>query len=162
MATLVTSKHGTRHFFSYYKKTRGKNIPITKIKEYTNVLKLFNTKVIDALIYDREEFQLPLGLGKMRINKKIRRIGKNPKGDTSFRRVNWAETRKLWREDDYARDNKKLVFADVDKDCMYYFHWLRSKGIRVKNVAKYNFKAAWHNRIKLSNNLNNNPLFDYV
>jgi len=141
-------------------------------KEYCTVIRLFNKKVKDALIYDSFIFRMPFGLGTLYI-KKIKMYFKlTPDGSIDKRKLvpDWNKTVKLWEKlypglskaELKKISHKKIVFFMNDHTYGYKFtlHW-EKKYCRIPNSGPYEFIFAKDNRRELATVLKSNPNITY-
>jgi len=141
-------------------------------KQYCEVLRLFNKKAKDALIYDSWVFRLPYRLGTIYIRRKKIRIQLDAHGELYKSKLNpdWPRTKKLWKDmyPDLSSaeikkiPNKKVVYITNEHTSgyRYYIHW-QKKYCNVPGHRPYEFVFARDNKRELAKLLKTNPNIMY-
>ena len=99
--------YGIKDYFKYFKL----NHPELKIdyKTYTSVIGDFNKEIINLIVNDNVEYNIP-HLGSAISIKKDKRLPRIVNGKLyNTTPVDWVATNKLWSEDQEAMDKKLLV-----------------------------------------------------
>jgi len=103
----IKADYGIKDYFSYFKE----NNPELNIdyKTYNKIISEFNKGIINLIIEDNVEYNIPyLGSSiSIKKDKRIPRIVNGKLYNTSP--VDWVATNKLWSEDKEAMDKKLLV-----------------------------------------------------
>jgi len=123
-----------------YKKEVESPVELSLFIKLNNEFALFMTeKILNA-----KTVYLPHGIGVIKV------IGKEviPKFDEESNRienlsVNWGATRKLWKENEEAKEQKKFIyhFNEHSDGVRYRFLWSRAN-MKCKNSNFYTFKPA--------------------
>ena len=114
-------------------------------KEYSKVIKAFNSKLIDY-IYNGACIEFPYSLGDLHIVKYKEKMKFDEKGNlmTKGKRklIDWKATKELWEENEEAKKIKKLVSYDNIHSDGYKFRvkWKRYHTVRTNRL--YNFIPA--------------------
>ena len=136
--------------------------------EFGRVLRLFNQKAKDALIYDSWVFKLPYRLGTIYIKKKKMAIKLASNGELYKHNLapDWKRTKDLWAKmypglsDEELKKipNKKIVYYTNEHSYGYKFviHW-QKKYCNIRGHGPYEFKFAKDNRRELANAIRTNP-----
>jgi hypothetical protein len=112
---------------------------------YSSILKEINLSIIKTIILENFEFKLPCNLGTLSMKQSPieYKLDENGELDTKVLSVDYKATRKLWLEDDQARNEKKLIFLTnehTNGNRMAY--WWSKKSARVSGIAVYYFMAC--------------------
>lgn len=117
---------GMKHFYKYYKS----QLDSVELKEgYDISEKLFGTILseinlgLSNLILDGNYLQLPSRLGNVGIYKTEVLPYFNKKGELKNVIIDWASTRKLWKEDEEAFKNQTKVYHKNDHTDKYVYKW---------------------------------------
>jgi len=114
--------------------------------KHNKILKECNIEILNLIIKDAFEFNIPFKQGTLRVKKRkvIPRIDKKTnKPNFKSLGVNWGETLKLWSRDEEAKNKKIRVFYSNDhsNNFKYTFFWSKKKS-RIKNKYYYGFVPA--------------------
>lgn len=92
---------------------------------YSKILNLFNKKISKKVMEESFEYMLPYRLGNLRIKKykPSRKIDENGNLDYKGLSPNWKATKELWKKDEEAKENKKIVFHTNDHSDGYNYKW---------------------------------------
>lgn len=124
---------------------------------YTKFLKVFFSKVVDAIITEGFEFVMPFRTGILAIRKyqQTLRYDNNGKVNLNNLPVNWNATLNLWEQDEEAKKQKKLIrYLNEDRE-IYNYRYIK-KTANFKNKHYIGFRATRENKIKLKNAIKNN------
>ena len=101
-------------------------------KTYAQVLKAFNQRLVDKLLFDNFEFTLPYRLGTLRIRKMKNRIADPSYGKkaTRFLKVDWANTKKY---------GKKVYHLNTHTKGYYFRMFWKKADAVFKNKSAYSF-----------------------
>lgn len=64
----IAADYTTKDCYKLYKKNVDKEVQV-EYSDYMNILKSFNTKVKDTVLFNSSDIKLPCGLGRLRIKK---------------------------------------------------------------------------------------------
>lgn len=111
---------------------------------YTRILKEFFNRIYSERIYTGGEFILPYNMGKLF----IRKVETKVKLDSEGRLINhlpvdFGATRKLWRENPTAYENRVLIRHLNKHTNGYLYKFIYNKvTARFKNKSAYRFEAT--------------------
>lgn len=136
------------NLYRYYKKT-SKYSPVER-KVFGEIIRKFNTAIIDAMIYKAFEFHFPARLGTIRIKKIKIKVKMNDDGtiDKRYLAPDWKATKELWNKDEDAKNRKQLVYH-LNRHTNGYKHrffWnkqnsnVRNQTIYTLDMARYSVK----------------------
>lgn len=112
--------------------------------QYTKILEKCNLKILDAILKDPLDCILPSRLGIICIRKNKPELRIDDNGNLINKMpINWKETRKLWRENPEAREQKKTIRFHNSHSNQYVgkFVW-KTKQSNFKNKSAYCFKPC--------------------
>lgn len=138
---------GLMDMYKFYKsKMIKKNLEYKDYKTFSKVIKTFNSKFKDKVVYDVEKIKLPRKLGEIYISKYENTFDMN---DKNKRLVNYYETKKagyvIYHEDQYGykwKWDKKHCIVIGKK--YYQFKPCRSASRSIANAIK-NKKIDYYN-----------------
>jgi hypothetical protein len=115
---------------------------------YTKILKRFNQELFNLIIDKGLIYNIPFGLGTIKVVHWKKQYKFNEKGDlkTNTFPVDWKTTMKLWSEDEEAR-NEKLVVYESNKHTeghIYKTSWSRARS-KYTIIKCYKFVPARKN-----------------
>lgn len=92
---------------------------------YSKVLNSFNKKISKKIMKESFEYMLPYRLGNLRIKKYKPSIKIDENGNLDYKGLSpdWKATKELWKKDEDAKKNKKLVFHINDHSDGYNYKW---------------------------------------
>jgi len=136
----IKSHYGIKDYFKYFKEVYS-DINIDSNK-YRNIITDFNNELINLIIEDNLEYQLPF-LGSTLSIKKDKRIPKIKNGKLyNTTPVDWVATNKLWVEDEEAREKKLLVRYTNNHSMKYVFRiYFKKYTYPFINKQLYSFKS---------------------
>jgi hypothetical protein len=103
----IKTHYGMVDYFKFFK-NKYSTINIDRVK-YSNIISDFNDELINLIIEDNLEYNIPY-LGSTLSIKKEKRTPKIVNGKLyNTVPVDWVATNKLWSDDSEARDKKLLV-----------------------------------------------------
>ena len=121
-----------------------KEYPGNKIKssEFYKIIEEFNQEVVHKMIYEAFKFQMPGRLSSIWVRKRKTKLklDKKDKLDTTHLHIDYAATKQLWKEDEEARNQKKVIFHLNEHFEGFYsrFFWNKFKcSIRNKQVYEF-------------------------
>jgi hypothetical protein len=141
-------------------------------QEYCEVIRLFNKKAKDAIIYNSWVFKLPYRLGTIYIKKIKITLALDENGEVDTRKLvpDWPKTHALWSRiyPDKSKielkeiRNKKIVYLLNEHTDGYKFivRW-QKKYCNVAGHGPYEFVFAKDNRRELARLLKSNPNITY-
>lgn len=151
-APKVIADIGAIDIYKFYCESTGNPLKLSQ-KEYTNILKIFYSRIFDKLIYKGIEFTMPYRLGNLRVKKQKVKIRLKADGslDKSSLRPNWKECRDLWTRI-YADKTWEEVKNTKGKPMVYHenkhtnrfahgWHWDKTT-CTVKNNTAYSLDIA--------------------
>lgn len=136
--------YSTQYFFNKYrKKFKNTNLGVvTSQKEFTKILTTFHSKIIDEMYLNKYIFKPPHGFGSMYLTKRESRIIERPDGSLhKTSPIDIRATKKLWEDDEEAREAKTLVrYQNYHSDGMYFrVFWNHTKS-KFKNKRYFALK----------------------
>lgn len=141
--------------YNYYRKTikdKDKRYKIDILK-WGDILREFNTIVVDKIINDSYEFKMPCNLGYLRIKKVKQKFKTDENGKIITRNLcpDWKKTKELWNKDPIAKKNKKLIYHLNKHSSSYYYKWYWDRiTSTVKNQSLYKFIPVRQNKKDLA------------
>lgn len=132
-----------------YKLYREEETNPIGIKTYVSIINGYMKFLIRRLL-DKGEILIPERLGRLRI------VGKKVKirieeGEIKGLAPDWPGTKKLWAENEEAKNNKVLVFYfnEETNGIRYRFFWSKNR-VLLPNKTIYNLKLTRANKRALS------------
>jgi hypothetical protein len=150
MEKKMSVKYGIREAYRYYKSRVDNPIPYKKFREVWITL---IDKVTKGIVEEGKDFTMPYRLGSVGIRKQKIRVKMNPDGsiDKRYLRPDWKATKELWKRDEEAKKDKRLVFHLNRHFGGYNAKWFWDKSTCiVKNQAAYSLTMSRENKRKLS------------
>jgi len=148
------SKHkthfGIRDAYMYYKSTCDTAVDYNI---FTDICKEFYKEVSKMIVFNAFELRMPYRLGRLRVRKYKPKLKINADGtlDKSKLFVDYANTNKLWSEDEEAKKNKKLVYHLNDHSNGYQHRWFWEKRTsNIPNHSAYCFMPSRQNKRTLA------------
>lgn len=130
-------------YYTYLKNSSNKSLEKSEYIKYNN---LFN-KFLISKVLQGFEVALPKDIGTLSVigNKQKPRL--DSEGNIIGLAPNWVETNKLWKENEEARKNKKIVyFMNHHSDGVKYrYLWSRAK-VSLKNKTLYSLTMTRANK----------------
>lgn len=137
--------------------------PVTK-EQFRKILNKFNDETTNLIINESFEFRLPYRLGYLRIKKfKLKlKLDADGKLKKSALKIDWKATNTLWKENEVAKEEKKLVYHTNQHTNGNYFKWFWDKGpSNVSNLSVYQIKMSRANLRSLAKAVKTNEELDY-
>ena len=132
-----TFKYKTKPENTYYKVKKNTPYYLTR-KEYNEILKEFNSRLVDLMLFESYIYKMPCNLGRISIRKKKVEPYFDEDGKlVNNLPVNRRETKKLWDEYPELR-NKKYVYHHNEHSDGYV-----AKLLYEKNYAKFVGKSQY-------------------
>ena len=152
----VSADHTTKDCFLTYCENVNGEMQVD-YSTYMKIMKEFNMKLKNSVIYDAEDIKLPCNLGRLRIKKFKMKLHKANK-----LKPDWKKTNALWNRNPEAKAKKTIVYFLNEHRSGYAYRVYWDKNVsRVKNHRSYEFKPARQFARDLSNVLKNRPDIDY-
>lgn len=138
-----------REMYNSYKKHRKLKPYVTR-EDFFKIVATFNREVIKLILYKNYSFNIPFGLGSLKVVKKKKNgyilddEGNVIEKDLVIdRRRTWQ----LWKNNPKAREDKKYVYHlnEHTDGYVYRFFWDR-KGVSVQNITSYKFNTIRANK----------------
>jgi hypothetical protein len=142
----------TADLYKHYNKGLNKVVSITGEKtkgsfqitetEYSTILKDINDEIIKLIILDNFEFKIPCGLGylSMKQSKIQYLLDENGELDTKNLSVDYKATNELWKNNEKAKLEKKLLFYTNEHTNGYRMsYWWSKRGAWTTGIAVYYF-----------------------
>lgn len=156
--------YGIRDAYKFYKK-KHKSEDNVSSSEFSAFCKEFNNRISDLIIYENFSFLIPFRLGRIRIRKYKPKVHIKEDGsmDKSRLRPDWNATKKLWKNNEEAKKEKKLIYHLNDHTDGYQHRWFWEKlTSNVKNNSAYSFIPSRNNKRTLAKALKDEDLeIDY-
>lgn len=148
----VNSDYGVADYYrSFQKKHKKKYISRTV---FGAVIKEFGEYVRDSIARKGTEYILPSKIGKIELRKIKTEVSIDKDGNIVNKLpTNWKETRKLWNENEKAREKKvKIKFTNEHTDgYTFRIFYLRSKAnYKNKSVYKLQFNRQMKRNLSQS------------
>lgn len=145
--------YGIQDYYKFFKET-NEDLNID-FKLYKKVISMFNSEIINLIIEDNLEYNIPY-LGSTLSIKKDKRLPKIVNGKLyNTTPVDWVETNKLWSEDSEAREKKLLVRYLNSHTSKYVFRiYFKKHKLPFKNKQFYSFKSSRNFQRTLSARIN--------
>ena len=139
-AGKINADYSVKDYYKYFK-TDNPDINIT-YKQYKAIVSKFNEEVINLIIHENVEYNIPY-LGSTLSIKKDKRIPKIVNGKLyNTAPVDWVATNKLWSEDDEAREKKLLVRHLNSHSSKYVFRiYFKKFKLYFANKKLFSFKS---------------------
>ena len=137
----IKTHYGMVDYFKFFK-SKHPEINIDRVK-YSNVISEFNKEVINLIIEETLEYDLP-HIGSSLSIKQEKRLPKIVNGKLyNTVPVDWVATNKLWFEDSEARDKKLLVRYTNSHSSKYVFRiYFKKYKQAFFNKKYYQFKPT--------------------
>lgn len=151
----VKRDNNTKTCYNTYKESVEKELQVS-YSDYMKVLKAFNNKVKEEIIYNASEITLPCNLGRVRIKKFKNKMNPNKLSP------NWRATLDLWERNPEAKEKKTLVYHlnEHRKGHAYRVFWDK-KISKVRHHSYYTFKPVREFKRELAKVLLTNTKIDY-
>jgi hypothetical protein len=144
----IKTDKGIREAYKIYKEEGG----ILKYSLFSKIIREANDSIIDLIIKESLEFNMPRRIGTLRIRKfPTKTVDKNGNSIYKRRRPDWAKTKKLWAEKYPGKTmeelkqipDKPLVrhLNEHSNQYAYTFHYNKNLG-KYKNKSTYSFTPA--------------------
>lgn len=150
-------------YYKYYSKNY--NDPVSKLI-YNKIITDFNKELCNLVIHDQIEYTFPhLGFELMirKIKKKVRIVDGKLANNLP---IDWQATKKLWEEDEEAKNKKLLIRQNNSHTSGYIFKiYLRKYKAKLKNKSYYQFmpnRIFKRNLAKRIKDKNKNPYDAYL
>jgi hypothetical protein len=122
--------------------------------EYHKILNSFNKQISEAILKENYEFTMPHKLGVMRIRKykPILKIDKET-GELKKKGLapDWQATRELWKINETAKEESKVVYHINDHSDGYQYNWYYSTyRSNMVNKSLYRFIPSRTNKRELA------------
>ena len=136
----IKAHYGMKDYFKYFKKDNP-DLDISN-KKYYDIIADFNKNLINLIIEDNVEYNLP-HLGSSISIKKTKQVPRIVNGKLVNKTpVDWVATNKLWEEDNEAKEKKLLVRYNNYHTSKYVFSISFKKYVYpFKNKKYYKFKS---------------------
>jgi hypothetical protein len=137
----INADYGIKDYYKYFKENNPElNIDYAT---YKKVIYDFNKELVDLIINDNLEYNIPY-IGSSISIRKDKRVPKIVNGKLyNSAPVDWAATNKLWSEDEEARDKKLLVRYLNQHTSKYVFRiYFKKYNLYFNNKKLFNFKAT--------------------
>jgi len=135
----IKTHFGIKDYFKYFKTNYSEiNVEYSK---YTSIISDFNKELVNLIIEENLEYQLP-HLGSTLSIKKDKRVLKIIDGKLyNTSPVDWVATNKLWSEDEESRQKKLLVRYNNNHTMKYVFRiYFKKYTYPFQNKQLYSFK----------------------
>jgi len=144
---VIGTTLGLRDSYKDFKKNETVG-PIFKIdyKTYRSICEKFNKKIVEDILINSGEHELPYRLGSIRIQKKKMRL------DRESMKVDWKATRELGKRVYHLNDHRD--------NYRYKWYWKKTNAI-VQNKTVYSFTASRANKRELARLLKEDKSIDY-
>lgn len=168
---------GSVDFYRQFVRDTG-NPKGIKERYFTKILRKFNSRVADKIIFEGFSYNMP-SLGKIQVIKYKPRIRVDKEGNLIRKGLapNWNKCWKVWEEEygkpyDNMQDNLRFWKSIKDKPLVFHnnnhsdgyrckFYWLRETST-VKHQSLYNMRMTQEHKRKLGAAYKKNPyLFFY-
>ena len=131
--------YSIKDYYNFYKKKYNSNILQGK---YSKIISEFNKELINLIIEENLEYKMPyLGFTfSIRKDKRVPTIKNGRLYNTNP--VDWPTTKKLWEEDEEAKDRKLLVrYLNNHSSGYVYRVFCKKFTSKMKNKSLYKFKT---------------------
>ena len=160
---------GLKDFYRFYKDKKNEGIKtksktLVTYEKYAKVISLFNKKIAEEIIIKSYDYKIPHRLGVLCVRKTKLTPCILPNGKVKITNsVNWKATLDLWKKDEDAKTNKKLIrHLNEHTDGYSFKFWLLKPPARFINKTFYYFKASRNNNRTLAKVLKDENLnIDY-
>lgn len=138
---VIKTDYGIKDYYKYFKE----NNPDLNIdyKTYTNIIYDFNKEIVDMVINDNLEYNIPY-IGSTLSIRKDKRVPKIVNGKLyNTAPVDWKATKELWTDDEDAMSKKLLVRHLNHHTSKYVFRiYFKKYNLYFKNKQLFSFKAT--------------------
>jgi len=148
----------------YHAKQIKNNKPVTEKIIFKKIINYFNKEICRNIVEKSVEYRLPYRLGYLRIRKHKTRLIVSPDGKlkTNHMYPNWEATKNLWKNNEEARKNKKIVFHTNDHTNKFYYKWYWDKrACNIRNSSVYSIIMSRTNKRLIAKAIKNNDKIDY-
>lgn len=147
----VKTDYGSGDFYKHFVKETGSKLTRAKFGE---ILREFNTHVRDRISTKGAEYIMPNRIGKIELRKVKTEVKIAEDGSIiNNLPVNWQETRKLWAENEKAKDKKiKIRYTNEHTDGhTFRIYYRKSKAnFRNKSIYKMQFNRDMKRQLSKS------------
>lgn len=137
---------GMKDFYSFYRKNYTHKSPSHDLssKKYRAIVKDFNSIIADRIVRKPFDFNIPFKLGKICLRKYKKKPKVREDGTYYYSLpVDWKSTLELWKNDEEARKNKKLVrYFNKDTGGYIFKIFYFKLHANYKNRSVYNFRPV--------------------
>jgi len=140
--------YSLRELYKRYKKNSDSPLPYTT---FATFLKEYNSRIMDAIIYERLEFRMPARVGYIRIQKKLNKAYVKDGKVVKCIPVDWNRTLTYWRGLYEGKTDEEIKLIPNKKVLRYHnehtngysvkFCWDKARSIAI-NQSSYVFKAT--------------------
>lgn len=137
----IKADYGIKDYYNYFKENNPElNIDYST---YKKVIQDFNKELVDLIINENVEYNIPY-VGSSISIRKDKRVPKIVNGKLyNNAPVDWVATNKLWSEDNEAREKKLLVRHLNQHTSKYVFRiYFKKYNLYFNNKKLFNFKAS--------------------
>jgi hypothetical protein len=165
MAERYISDYGIVDIYKFYKKNQiEKGLPVIDESVFRKILKYHNSEICKSIVENSDEFRMPYRLGYIRIRKYKTRLKLDADGKliTSHLKPDWKATKELWRNNEEAKENKKIVYHTNKHTGSFYFKWFWDKRTcNIRNSSVYSILMSRANKRSIAQAVKNNEKLDY-
>lgn len=110
--------------------------------QYSKILKDINSEIINLIILENFEFKIPCGLGYLSMKQSKIQYLLDEHGELNTKKLSadYKATRELWKKDEKARLEKKLIYHTNEHTNGYRMsYWWSKRGAWTTGIAVYYF-----------------------
>lgn len=135
----IKSDYGSSDYYRHYARETKSKVSRTV---FSSILREFNSHVRDRISTKGAEYIMPRRVGKIELRKMQTEVKIDDDGNIlNTLPVNWRETRKLWSENEKARENKTKIRYTNEHTGGYTFRiFYRTSKANFKNKSIYKMK----------------------
>lgn len=127
--------------------------------QYSSIIELIHNKIIEEIIYKNFDYQMPCGLGKIRIAKYRPKVHFFEGRVVNRNMIDWNTTMKMWRDNPETKVKGKFYRYENShsNDWLYRIQYLRTPGA-IQNM--YDFYPTREFGLELTKRIMSDPEMD--
>ena len=137
----VKTDFGNYDYYKYFLSKHDNSVVSRAI--FGQIIKEFNTHVRDRVSTKGAEYTFPYRIGKIELRKLKTEVKIDSEGNiVNNLPINWRETRKLWEENEQAKENKtKIRYTNEHTEGYTFRIFYKTSKANFKNKSIYKMKV---------------------